>query len=489
MGGCLSGIRTTFERFDVPRPPRLEIDEGALNMSQSSLRRGPVTAVVLSMMFVAGLAMAPARAEEPESPGSATNPQATGPLATPPPTLPASNVVDTSTFAGSTKDRPAFRLLPQFVPGSEDWSRPYADILDAEYNKWLAFKKGISEQYNLDFGIDYSFYPQWGTKGQPVYANVYYPYMSWKPFEDTQFGSGEFNIVTSHQAYFSHQNTSSQASRLGLITFPNDWTRDNFAWSTLVYTHTFPGLVSWLSLTIGQYNLFSFDPNEYAANAQTSFISYSFAQTATQTFPNAGLGAYARVKDPNGQFNFAVGGQGGTDLNGGSLTSRGIEQGRMVKWGNAQWTPKFPSLGDGIYSLLVYEQPFVPNVSGRSTGISLSISQDLTDRYGAFLRINNATGSDIPIRTSYAGGFVWNNPIRRNRSDQVGVAIGWDKTNHGLVGSTGVRDGEWVSEIFYKATIFKGMHITPDIQVFWNPALAPHADPEAVFTVRTTITF
>jgi hypothetical protein len=410
MGGCLSGIRTTFERFDVPRPPRLEIDEGALNMSQSSLRRGPVTAVVLSMMFVAGLAMAPARAEEPESPGSATNPQATGPLATPPPTLPASNVVDTSTFAGSTKDRPAFRLLPQFVPGSEDWSRPYADILDAEYNKWLAFKKGISEQYNLDFGIDYSFYPQWGTKGQPVYANVYYPYMSWKPFKDTQFGSGEFNIVTSHQAYFSHQNTSSQASRLGLITFPNDWTRDNFAWSTLVYTHTFPGLVSWLSLTIGQYNLFSFDPNEYAANAQTSFISYSFAQTATQTFPNAGLGAYARVKDPNGQFNFAVGGQGGTDLNGGSLTSRGIEQGRMVKWGNAQWTPKFPSLGDGIYSLLVYEQPFVPNVSGRSTGISLSISQDLTDRYGAFLRINNATGSDIPIRTSYAGGLCLEQP-------------------------------------------------------------------------------
>src|SRR5947208_531603 len=107
------------------------------------------------------------------------------------------------------------------------------------------------------------------------------------------------SIVTSRQAYFSTPNTSSQASRLGLITFPNDWTRDNFAWSTLAYTHTFPGLVSWLSLTVGQYNLFSFDPNEFAANAQTSFISYSFAQTATQTFPNGGLGAYARVTTPD----------------------------------------------------------------------------------------------------------------------------------------------------------------------------------------------
>ena len=161
----------------------------------------------------------------------------------------------------------------------------------------------------------------------------------------------------------------------------------------------------------------------------------------------------------------------------------------MVKWGNAQWTPKVPGLGDGIYSVLLYEQPFVPNVSSRSTGVSLSISQDLTDRYGAFLRVNNATGPDIPIRTSYAGGAIWNNPIGRNRADQLGVAAGWNKTNHQSVGTVGVRDGEWVSEIFYKATIFKGMHVTPDIQVFWNPALAPHAGPEAVFTVRTTVTF
>jgi carbohydrate-selective porin (OprB family) len=436
----------------------------------------PHLAVVLGAALALGISASSSLAQSPDNPPGS-------------PTLPESNVPDVSATAGSTKDRPAFRLLPQFVPGSEDWSRPYADILNTEYDKWLAFKKGISEQFKLDIGIDYSFYPQWGTKGTPVYANVFYPYATWKPFKDTQFGSGEINIVTSHQAYFSHQNTSSQAGALGLITFPNDWTRDNFAWSTLAYTHTFPGAVSWLSLTIGQYNLFSFDPNEYAANAQTSFISYSFAQTATQTFPNAGLGTYARVKTPDGLFNFAAGLQGGTDLNGGTLTPDGFGQGRLVKWGNAQWTPKVPSLGDGIYSLLVYEQPFVPRVSSRSTGVSLSVSQDLTERYGAFLRINNATGPDIPIRTSYAGGAVWNNPIGRNRADQVGLAVGWNKTNKESVGTVGVRDGEWVTEVFYKATIFKGMHITPDVQVFWNPALAPNTGPEAVFTVRTTITF
>src|SRR3977135_1247720 len=88
------------------------------------------------------------------------------------PSLPNSNVVDGEKNAGSTKTRPAFRLLPQFVPGSEDWSRPYADVLNTEYDKWLAFKKGISEQYKLDFGVDYSFYPQWGTTGAPGCATV-----------------------------------------------------------------------------------------------------------------------------------------------------------------------------------------------------------------------------------------------------------------------------------------------------------------------------
>src|SRR5262249_9547595 len=150
------------------------------------------------------------------------------------------------------------------------------------------------------------------------------------------------------------------------ITFANDWTSDNFSWSTLVYKHTLPGDLNWLTLAVGQYNLFSFDPNLYAANAQTSFISYSFAQDATQTFPNAGFGAYAQVKLPNGQFNFAGGVQGATDLSGGHLTTAGFDQGHLVGWGNVQWTPTLAGLGAGIYSLLIYDQPFVPGVSSQS---------------------------------------------------------------------------------------------------------------------------
>ncbi len=406
--------------------------------------------------------------------------------ATPPPT---SNVVDADKASSSTKTMPAFRPLTIPSPEFTDWWKPYADDLDAGYDKWLTVKKSISNQFNLDLSLDYSLFLQWGTKSQPIYLNIYYPSATWRPFTGTPIGSGEIDIVTSHQDYASNQNAISQAARLGLITFANDWTYDDFAISTLAYTHTLPGRWSWLSVTVGQYNLFSFDPNRYAANAQNSFIGYSFAQDGTETFPYAGFGGYAQIKTPDGQFNFAGGVQDGTDPNGGTLTTAGFHHGKLVGWGNAQWTPTIAGLGDGIYSLLIYEQPSVPSVASRSTGVSFSASQGLTEKFGTFLRINNATGPDLPVRTSYAAGGVWNDPILRNRNDQFGLALGWDKTNREFSGLVDARTGEWVTEVFYRATIFKGMHLTPDVQVFWNPALAPGAGPVAVFTLRTTLSF
>src|SRR5258708_10746912 len=112
------------------------------------------------------------------------------------PTLPNSNVVDVEKNAGSTKTRPAFRLLPQFVPGSEDWSRPYADWLDNGYNQWLAAEVAVSVRFELVFGIDYSLFAQLLPKGQPFYATVFYPYVTCKPLKYTQFGSREPRVLT-----------------------------------------------------------------------------------------------------------------------------------------------------------------------------------------------------------------------------------------------------------------------------------------------------
>ena len=100
------------------------------------------------------------------------------------------------------------------------------------------------------------------------------------------------------------------------------------------------------------------------------------------------------------------------------------------------------------------------------------------------------TGPDIPIRTSYGAGGAWNNPIGPDASGQASLALGWNRTNNTNQQAAAVpraRGGEWVSELFYKATIFKGMNLTQDVQVFWNPALAPRSELEAVFTLRTSV--
>lgn len=392
----------------------------------------------------------------------------------------------------STKTRPAPSTQPRLLfGGARDWTREFTAGLDRQYDQYLEFKKGISDNYNLDFNLDFTIFPQIGvaTHGGPaVWLFVYYPSVSWRPFTNTSFGSGEFNVTFGQQAYMSRFDNGKQAARMGLIDFANDWLSDNYSWSTVTYTQTLPGDMSWLSFTGGQYNLFSFDPSAYAANAQTSFISYPFAQDATQTFPNAGLGGYAKAKFAGGAFQIAGGVQGATNLSGKEITTRGYKTGDLLYWGNFQWKPKIPNLGEGIYSLLVYEQPFIEGVSDRSTGISLSLSQALGEKYGAFLRINNATGHDLMVRTSYAAGGVVNDPFARNASDQAGLAFGWDKTNRSNVGAN-ARDGELVTEIFYKYTIFKGLNLTPDLQVFWNPALDQSNGAAAVFTFRSTFFF
>jgi carbohydrate-selective porin OprB len=82
-------------------------------------------------------------------------------------------------------------------------------------------------------------------------------------------------------------------------------------------------------------------------------------------------------------------------------------------------------------------------------------------------------------------------PFGHSTNDQLGFGFELNKTNHSDVGMPegGVRDGEWTSEIYYRYTVFKGLHLTPDVQIFFNPAPAPQRGAAAVFTLRSTLSF
>ncbi len=139
-----------------------------------------------------------------------------------------------------------------------------------------------------------------------------------------------------------------------------------------------------------------------------------------------------------------------------------------------------------------YSQPSIPLQPGVTRGFSINASQNLDRRLGVFMRLNHATGSAIPIETSIAAGFVYNNPFERNRLDEIGLGAAWNKTNGTNLTAAQIsffRPSEWVVETYYNYTIFKALKVTPDVQFFINPALSQNHRVSEVFTLRTTWTF
>jgi len=120
--------------------------------------------------------------------------------------------------------------------------------------------------------------------------------------------------------------------------------------------------------------------------------------------------------------------------------------------------------------------------------VSFNAVQNIDPKWGVFLRANGASGIATPIETSVAWGGIHNDPFRRNKLDQVGLGVFWDKTNLKAVAQP-ARNAEWGMELYYNYVLFKGLWLTPDVQVYFDPALHPGAGPAAVFTIRTTALF
>jgi hypothetical protein len=352
---------------------------------------------------------------------------------------------------------------------STDFTQALTHDLNAIYDDYLAFKNDLQNAANIQFSMPVSIYGQWGTpKGGPGDALlVYSPSVTWTPFSNAAIGSGVFNFSMQSNQFWTRANTGSRQASMGMITPPNDWSANSYQYAQITYTYNFPG--NWLAVAVGQYSFAQYDSNEYAGDAQTNFINYALAQNATQTYANAGTGAYVQVT-PNSHLQFAGGAQNATDITGQALTANGWHDGQIASFLTAQWTPAF--LAGGSYGVIVYHQPSVPLQPGASQGVSFSAAQNLTAKYGVFVRVNNASGEAIPIETSVAFGGVANDPFGRDRLDQAGIGLAWNKANQAALGSP-PRRSEFVAELYYNFRVFKGWHITPDVQVYANPVLAP----------------
>jgi hypothetical protein len=269
-----------------------------------------------------------------------------------------------------------------------------------------------------------------------------------------------------------------------LITPINDYPGYQNIFSQLTYTHSFPG--NQLLVSIGQFPFANFDGNAYLDNQQHNFSNYVFAQNGAETYPNAGLGAFAQV-NATSTLQFAAGFQNAANVSGGTLSGKGFGQGDFAWFGYAQWTPTFQSRGSAQYSITYYQVPTVP-LQSRTAGWSGNAVQNLDATWAMFARVNRAYDYVTPIRSSYALGAAINDPLDRSPTDQIALAFGYSNAASPPSNPPGARN-EKLAEIYWNWTFAKGLLLAPDVQYIRDPALNPVRDNAWVLSLRATLMF
>jgi hypothetical protein len=363
-----------------------------------------------------------------------------------------------------------------------------SDEVDRAHVRYARVKKEITNATGLNFWMETSFMSQWGTPngGYGAVQAMFTPGANWDIFASPSVGAGSVQFQFLAAQYLSGASGTSLGSNINLISPINNQPLANQQFVQLTYTHRFPG--EWLAMAIGQYAFSGFDGNAYANNQQMNFIGYSLTQNGSQSYGQAGLGAYAQL-NPIKEITFAAGFQDANDFSGSYIQFPTVGQGQYAWFGYAAWSPTIKGRGQGNYALLYYNQPGVSLQPLPSSGLSFSASQKVDSRLGLFLRANTAWQSSFAIQSSIAGGVVLNDPVQHSKHDQIGLAMAWNATNMSLFAGTFVRPSETMVEAYWSWSLYHGFLITPDVQLYLQPALAPSNDLAAVFTIRVTHLF
>ncbi|MET0733259.1 MAG: carbohydrate porin [Casimicrobiaceae bacterium] len=362
----------------------------------------------------------------------------------------------------------------------------YREISDlyADYTRW---KVRVQNDTHVLFSIDVSVLQQWGFAdgGSPALQLWAAPSMDWTAFKSKEWGTGSIQVAyNATTRYPTAQNAADIQSNLGLITPINDNSTRFMNVAQLTYTQATPDN-RWL-FTAGQYPLSNFDGNAYLGNQQQNFNNHLFAQDATQTYLDAGLGAYVQF-NATSTFHLAAGFQGANNVLGQTISGNNFNRDCCAWFAYAQWAPSFPGLGPAQYSFSYFDTPSIPTQPA-SRGWSVNAVQNLSDTWAVFARANGAKGFVTPIETAYALGVAMNDPMKRASTDQIALAIGLSDAAGPPTNPPGARN-EKVIEAYWTWTFFGGLLLTPSVQLIIDPALNPTKANVSVLSLRATFMF
>jgi porin len=136
-------------------------------------------------------------------------------------------------------------------------------------------------------------------------------------------------------------------------------------------------------------------------------------------------------------------------------------------------------MGQGNYRLMLY---YRDQEDANETGWSLSADQNLSDRYGVFLRYGGNDEGINAIRQLLAGGFSFLQPFDRP-NDQAGIGVSWTHP-----AESDFRD-EYATEAYYRLQVTEGFELSGSIQLIFDPAANEDHDTVAVFGLRARLLY
>lgn len=351
-------------------------------------------------------------------------------------------------------------------------------------SEYQLFKKELRENYGISYTFDNTAMLQWGSPNGSIVAiqGITSPSINWDIYKNKSLGISSLQIFYQGIGYADQQkNGSVLSNNLNVATPINDYTTSINSFQQLTLTQIFPKDV--FSISVGLFPISNFDSNAYADNEQINFINYAMSQNGSSTYASSGMGAFIQLK-PVKEFTVIAGFQNGSNISGDSIKFDTFCKGPTTTFINLNWRP-FNPLNE--YSLIFYNQPSVPQQPSSSKGWSLSLSQTVNKHVGLFLRANSASGSLFNIKSSITAGGVYNNPLHRNPLDQIGFGYAYNVVNKNIYQGQYVRSNEQIIEVYWAWTFARTIQITPDIQLYINPALKEKRQAAALYSIRAAI--
>ena len=349
------------------------------------------------------------------------------------------------------------------------------------------FKNQLNKNYGFDYNLNYSLMPQRTSPSgdHTALQSLFAPQFAWTTFNN-EYGTGTLN-ASYYSVFYGKSEASDLQNNSGMVSSINDFDEDEQEFSGLYYTYQLPAKYNWMTIGAGQYSLYQFDGTDYNSNQQVNFLNYALSQNASATYADAGLGAYVQLTP--GNWSITAGAQDATNIEAPSIRFNHLKDKHYATFGQICYNPHICHLGDGQYSVMVYQQPYVKQQPDSTFGWSVNMQQNIGEKFALFGRVNGVNGHVAEIERSYVLGGVVNNPLERNALDQIGLAYAYNSIDEKAVGESIDHSGEQVIETYWAWGIGKWATLTPDFQFYIHPALNRKSDYGTATSLRLTLFF